>query len=264
MEDCRFLQNLLNVFADWCRLNRIVISVDKCSIITFTRRKSSFVYDYTLLGNSLARVTSVKDPGVTLDSQLTFNIHRSAVIENANRQLGFIKRVSNEFNDPLCFRSLYCAQVRPILESTAIVWAPYHDIWIDRLEQVQKRFFRFALRSLYWRNPRDLPPYSERCRLLHLDTLQRRRKIDQAVFACKILKAEIDSPAILIQFHLNTLESTLRPREILFQPFHRSEYGRFEPVACIRDSFVSAIEHYDFQDSSTSFRNKLVNFNLFF
>lgn len=263
IEDCRLLQNLLNVFADWCFRNRICISIDKCSVITFSRLKVPLMYDYSLQGSNLTRVTSVRDLGVTLDTQMTFNVHREMVIGKANRQLGFVKRICNEFSDPLCFRSLYCALVRPILETASVVWGPYHDVWDHRIEQVQKRFVRYALRNLYWRSPENLPPYSERCGLLHLDTLLKRRRMDQAVFACKVLKAEIDSPFILSQFHFNAPERSLRPRELLFQPFHRSEYGQFEPIAFIRDTFLTTIQHYDFSDSTNTFRNKLKQSNLF-
>src|SRR5450759_4674880 len=36
-EDCHRLQNLLNLFVDWCHRNKLIISVPKCSVMTFHR-----------------------------------------------------------------------------------------------------------------------------------------------------------------------------------------------------------------------------------
>jgi hypothetical protein len=52
---------------------------------------------------------------------------------------------------------------------------PFYDVCVDRVERVQKRFIRYALRGLGWTDMHDLPPYMDRCALLHLDSLAKRQ-----------------------------------------------------------------------------------------
>ncbi|XP_055542541.1 uncharacterized protein LOC129728151 [Wyeomyia smithii] len=50
----------------------------------------------------LNRVEKIKDLGVLLDYQLSFKSHYSAIIDKANRQMGFIMKIAKDFNDPTC------------------------------------------------------------------------------------------------------------------------------------------------------------------
>lgn len=136
-------------------------------------------------------------------------------ITKANRQLGFILKISEDFRDPLCLRSLYCSLVRSILEYSVVVWSPYQSCWIARLESVQRRFVRFALRHLPWRDATNLPAYADRCQLLGIDTLEKRRCNAQAVFAAKVIVGDIDSPELLRLFNFYAPERTMRQRNFL-------------------------------------------------
>ncbi|XP_055612980.1 uncharacterized protein LOC129759539, partial [Uranotaenia lowii] len=180
--DCLELQRFLDTVVNWCAINLLVLSVAKCCIITFGRRKNPFVYDYNVMGEQLHRVEEIKDLGVLLDSQMTFKRHYSKVLEKANRMLGFIIRLSKEFTDPVCLRALYCCLVRSILESANLVWWPFEAAWTARFEAIQRRFVRYALRELPWENPLNLPPYAQRCALLGLHTLSDRRSIGQSLY----------------------------------------------------------------------------------
>ena len=51
---------------------------------------------------------------------------------------------------------------------------------------------RYSLRFLPWRDPLNLPPYEDRCRLLGIVPLTARWTIDQATFAGKLLMGDID------------------------------------------------------------------------
>lgn len=154
------------------------------------------------LSETLQRMEDIRDLGVTLDSGFTLRTHYTDIITKANKQLGFIFKISKDFRDPLCLRSLYCSLVRSVLEFGNVVWCPYHTTWIKRIEKVQTKFVKYALRNLPWLDPVNLPPYEDRCRLLEINTLEQRRFNAQAVFVAKILKGEIDSPLILEQINM--------------------------------------------------------------
>lgn len=201
--DCVRLQYLLNMFANWCEVNHMSLSIDKCFVVTFCRSTNPIHWEYKIGDTAIQRNEQVKDLGVLLDTKLSFNDHRSDIIDRANRQLGFIMRTTKEFTDVHCLKTLYTSLVRSILESSSVVWCPYQTTWIERLERIQRRFVRFALRLLPWSDRTNLPPYADRCRLLGIDTLEQRRSIQQEVFVVKIMNEEVDCPSLLAEMSLN-------------------------------------------------------------
>lgn len=197
IEDCLELQKSLDSFDDWSNRNFLTLCVEKCNTITFSRKLQPISFHYSLSGQTLERVSQVKDLGVLLDRELTFRMHYEDIISRANKLLGFIFKIADGFRDPLCMKSLYCALVRSILEFAVVVWCPYSRIWVDRIEAIQRKFVRRALWHLPWRDVVNLPPYEHRCMLLGIETLEKRRFNAQVVFVAKVLTNEIDSPAIL-------------------------------------------------------------------
>ncbi|XP_055527618.1 uncharacterized protein LOC129720197 [Wyeomyia smithii] len=213
VEDCIELQRLIKMFEKWCMWNQLMISVQKCCVISFTRKKSAIEWAYEINGRPVVRVSVVRDLGVLLDSQLSFRDHHSNIIAKANRNLGFIIRAAKNFRDPYCLRLLFYALVRSVLETASIIWSPYINCWATRIEAIQSRFLKFALRLLPWSNPTNLPPYEDRCRLLNMETLQCQRNSATALFAAKLLLGNIDSPNLLEQINLNVpCTDTQKPR----------------------------------------------------
>ena len=261
-EDCHRLQALLDVFVNWCGRNRLIISIKKCQVMTFHRTQNPIIHDYQINGQQLNRVGHVNDLGVLLDSKLTFNLHRSTLISKASKQLGFITKIAQDFVDPHCLKALYCSLVRPLLETASLVWSPQQLTWSLRIERVQKRFIRLALRHLPWRDPLNLPPYPNRCRLIGLETLDRRRKIQQAAFVVKILNGEIDSPRLLSSLNFRAPQRASRSTGLLQPSFHRTTFGYNEPfTACLRTISIGE-EIFDFGEPSYKFVQKLSRSNL--
>ena len=262
IEDCRELQRLIQLFEDWCFWNQLIISVQKCCVISFSRKRFTHDWTYEICGSPVERVSVVKDLGVLLDSQLSFRHHYSSIIARANRNLGFIRRASSGFRDPYCLRSLFYALVRSVLESASIVWSPYVDCWISRIEAIQSKFIKFALRLLPWNNPTSLPPYQERCRLLGMETLQQRRHSARAIFVAKLLLGCIDSPQLLGQINLNVPALSLRSREFLRISFRRTDYGKNEPIQAMCKEFNEVYHVFKFTRSVVDFKNRLKLLNL--
>ena len=262
IEDCHRLQSMLNIFVDWCRKNWLVISIAKCEVITFHRIQNPIIFDYRINGLELKRVDRVNDLGILLDARLTFHLHHTTIISKATRQLGFISKIARDLKDPHCMKALYCSLVRPLLENCSLVWFPHQLTWNLRIERVQKRFIRFALRELPWRDPVNLPPYPDRCRLLGIDTLERRRKIQQAAFIAKVANGELDSPNLLSLLNFRASQRTLRSTGMLQTSFHRTSFGYNEPItSCIR-TFASVEELFEFDESSRIFVKKITRANI--
>ena len=113
---------------------------------------------------------------------MTFKNHIDATIAKGLAMLGFIKRLSNEFHDPYTIKSLYMSLVRSRLEYACCVWQPFYEVHVSRIERIQEKFVKYALRRLGWDITRDLPPYTHRCMLLSLDTLKMRRDTARILF----------------------------------------------------------------------------------
>lgn len=245
-DDCRRLQTIVDSFACWCQRNCLIISVKKCSVISFTRKKNPISWNYHIDNEPVERANVVKDLGVMLDSELNFREHYVRLINKANRNLGFIFRLSSEFRDPYCLRSLYFSLVRSVLETAAIVWSPAHNVWIGRIERVQSKFIKYALRFLPWQDVNDLPPYESRCRLLGMDTLERRRNSLRIVFVAKTLLGEIDAPWILARINMNVIPRPLRQRSFLRLQSHRTDYAQNEPIRSMCELFNLFYDLFDF------------------
>jgi hypothetical protein len=90
--DCYLLQKDLNSCVKWCRQWRTDLNLDKCKAITFTNKKLFIVHGYSLDCNRITRVTTIKDLGITLSQNWTFNLHINTIVAKSFKMLGFLKR----------------------------------------------------------------------------------------------------------------------------------------------------------------------------
>lgn len=255
IDDCLELQRLINAFDNWCSINLMSLSINKCFVISFHRKLKPVIFNYSIAGTDLVRVQVIKDLGILLDRELTFKSHYQDIISRANRQLGFIFKIADEFRDLACLRSLYCSLVRSILEFSSVVWCPYHANWSSRLESVQKKIIRIALfRSRCFL---EFGSYEERCRYLGILTLEQRRKVSQAMFVAKLLNGEIDAPALLNQLCLYVPVRILRQRPFLFLAPRNTDYGSHEPIRFMSARFNEFFHLFDFNLTTTIFLSRL-------
>ena len=82
-------------------------------------------------------VASTRDLGVVIDSKFAFKEHNDSIILRARRTLGVIIRSGKELTAHT-LGTLFKTLVRPILEYNSVIWAPYFDLHINRLEKVQR------------------------------------------------------------------------------------------------------------------------------
>ena len=151
------------------------------------------------------------------------------------------------------------ALVRSHLEFSAVIWSPYHQNWINRIEGIQKKFVWYACRKMPWSNPTELPRYEARCNLLGLETLENRRTISKAVFVAKILNAEIDCPNLLNLFNASVLSGQLRTRPtFLSRSLARGDFHRNSPVRSVTEAINSTYGLYDFHEPASKFKEKLL------
>lgn len=252
MED---LQAQVDLFADWCRLNQMVLNPSKCSTITFTRKRCPTFFSYKILGNPLTRDSFVKDLGVLLDSKLSFKNHISYLCSKASKQLGMIFRMTKYFRDVNCLKILYLSLVRSTLEYGSVVWAPYYHNDIGRIEAIQRKFTRFALRHLG-----ECPNYETRCSMLHLDPLSVRREAAKAFFVADLFRSNINCPFLTSELNVNIRRRVLRSHSFLVIPGARTNYAFNEPVSSMCRVFERCYPFFDFHLSRPRLKHDIFNF----
>ena len=124
--------------------------------------------------------------------------------------IGFMMRICAEFNDAPFFFFLYNAHVRSHLEYAAVVWSLNYDVHINRIESVQKRFFRFLFMKFGYYSIIKFAPYLFKCFLLNIKQLSDRRNNAKLLFVFDVLTGRIDSPQILSLLDINNPARQLR------------------------------------------------------
>jgi hypothetical protein len=158
-QDCAKIQSDLNKLSEWYERNSLFLNVDNCKTIRFSRTRYPVEFSYMLGGTVLDRVSSINVLGVIIDEKMNFSEHIDVIVGKAFAILGFIGRLSFEFRNLYTLRSLYTYLVRPKLEYASCVWNPFYDVCVDKIERVQRRFIRYAMRSSDWTDIYDFLPY---------------------------------------------------------------------------------------------------------
>ncbi|XP_037038297.1 uncharacterized protein LOC119075847 [Bradysia coprophila] len=192
--------------------------------MSFTRKRSKIEFNYSINDTVVTRLKLVKDLGVLMDEKLTFGKHVEYVIAKSYSMLGFVIRTCKEFKNVKTLKSLYFAHVRSYLEYASVVWHPYQETFIDRIESIQKKFLMFALRRSVRRDENyKLPPYIDRCCSIDIEPLARRRINACALFTFDLLSGGLDSFEITRRITLNPRPT--RADDLLIVDEHRTNFG---------------------------------------
>jgi len=120
------------------------LNISKCKVLSLSRNSNSVVkynYGFDVPNQGLVlleHVDVIKDLGVWMDSDLSYDEHIAEKIKTANMMLGIIKRNFTDL-DRNTFILLYKSMVRSHLEFAGSVWSPYKKSCIKDIEKVQKR-----------------------------------------------------------------------------------------------------------------------------
>ena len=92
----------------------------------------------------MSRVSVVRDLGVLLDEEWTFNNHIDHVIAVTSKMVGFIKRATYCFNSGDCLSYLYKSLVLPHFTYCSIIWQPFTRTNYERLNSITRNFLRYT------------------------------------------------------------------------------------------------------------------------
>ena len=186
-EDVQLLQEDINSFSLWSRTNGMPINVTKSSCITFSRLKFPIKHNYKIENNTLIMVDSVRDLGLTLDSNWKFDLHRSKIASKAYQTLGFIRRSTYEFKNPATLISLFKSLIMPTLNYASTIWKPHYKSDYTPLEGIIHKFLRYL--SFYTETPMTFIDhnYNSISKKFNISTLESNHQMNDLLFANRII-----------------------------------------------------------------------------
>jgi len=128
------------------------------------------------------------------------------------------------------------------------------------LESFQKQFLLFALRGLNWDTGSRLASYRVILRLLHLPTLNHRRKCHGVMFLLKLINGDVDSPFLLSFLNWNVLCRTVRRFCPLSLPICRSNYALHDHFRVLCDDYKALCHVLLFDSPNATNYDKLMYF----
>ena len=176
--DSALLQVALNALYSWAAKWQLTIAVEKCCVLHIGRVSPSPIA-YLIDNTCLPVVSSCRDLGVTITTDLSPSLHISDIVAKAHRRSNAIHRCFISRNVQMLIRA-FLVYVRPLLEFNSPIWSPHYKQDIELIERVQRRFTK------------RLPgygnlTYNDRLALLNLPSLELRRLRIDLISSYKIL-----------------------------------------------------------------------------
>ena len=140
------LQTDLACLEQWEKMWDVQFNPSKCQFLHITKKVEPLNTKYILHNVELESASAAKYLGVTIADDLSWSPHIDNTTKKANQTLGCLKtniRVHNKDLKSIAYKIL----VRPQLEYASTVWYPHHDKDIKKVEAVQRRAARWAIRD---------------------------------------------------------------------------------------------------------------------
>lgn len=249
-EDIIALQSDLTRLEKYCLTNKLDLNPGKCSVVTFTRKRDNLTANYTFGGLTIARTERIRDLGIHHDSKLLFDAHVDAIVKKASKSLGFIMRLSKCFTEAKTLKILYCTFVRNNLEYASQIWNPRYFKYVDRIENIQKRFIKYL--CFHQKIPYQSSQYLQLCKKFHLLPLVKRRDIADYIFILKIIQNLIDSPELLYKINFNVPFKSSRFHPPLQIPLAATNYRQNSLMIRASRSFNNLSKQHDFDPFMTN------------
>lgn len=111
------------------------------------------------------------------------------------------------------------------------------------------KFIRFVFRHFQWPDPLNPPPYQNRCMLVHLDMLSKRRDSAATLFVANRIQGLVDARNLLGLVSFRMSIKTGRIPVLPEIPFHRTNYRTQEPVSWLCKIFNRYQDRFDLNSS---------------
>ncbi|CAK5007712.1 unnamed protein product [Meloidogyne enterolobii] len=179
------LQNFINKFHEYCLINGLNISINKCHTLYLGKNNKRNPYK---IGDKYidSSCNIIRDLGVYFSSDFKFSEHTQIITSKARRTMyNLLHSIKSKDHNILIH--MFNTYIRTGLEFASPIWNPHLKKDIINIEKIQKYF----LRSIYARkhgqskgfNFSNIPKYSNLLKIFKVETLEiRRYKIDLILF----------------------------------------------------------------------------------
>ena len=168
--DHHILQEDLKRLEVWEEKWDMAFHPDKCSVLSVSKKKEISRHPYILHGHALEHVTSAKYLGVTIQSNLSWDIHINSIVKKANQMLGLLRR-NLKVSSVKTKETAYKTFIRPLVEYACTVWDPATQKDVAKIEMIQRRAARYVLHR-----HRNTSSVGEMLDTLKWPSLQQRRQ----------------------------------------------------------------------------------------
>lgn len=254
VRDCVMIQRDIENILLWGDNNKIKFNINKCYVMSITRKREPIVFDYLIGLNVLKRTSEVKDLGLIYNNQLSFATHIGKAAKRANRMLGFICRQTCDFTSIKGIKILYNTLVRPILEFGSIIWGQQPQVHLEALEKVQNKFLRY----LYFKKHHRWPDYGTiRSTMLREEfevlSLTSRRKFVMAMILYKIINNISGTIDLRMRIPFNVPRKATR-YQLLFGKIRTSVCSPLEAMLKLANN-INLVKNIDFTMSVGCYRH---------
>lgn len=228
-------------------------------MITYTLKNVPSIAQYSIQGEYLNRVTTIKDLGVYFDAELRFNIHIEKIMGLGLRNLGFVIRNCRSFTKIEPIILLFKSIVLTKLEYASLVWSPYTVYSIKNIEKVQNKFLKFIHYKKFRINP-EFSSYQPIRETFNLPKLEDRRIAYKILFLYKVFNNLVDCTELLDKFQLNVPSYRMRYKFSFYVDFARTNVRLHSPILSICtvfNSFSSKLDVGVFDVNYNAFRKQL-------
>ena len=171
----------------------------KFSYVCFSSNMSAYTSNLYIdpAMNTIGPSTHVRDLGVSMSSNCTFDFHIFNIYKRCSNIAGWILRTFT-IRDPQVMLTLYKSLVMSrLMYASQLNWSPYLLKHVYLIEKVQGAFTKHISGMCF-------PSYSKRLEVLKLDSLQRRRERYGIIYVWKIIEGlvpNLSEPTVLLLFH---------------------------------------------------------------
>lgn len=235
----------------WTQKWQMECNADKSKVMHLGKKNKQAKYE--LQGKEMQVVVTEKDLGVMCKNDFKVDDQCAEASKKANRILGMIKRTITSRNKKIIIQ-LYKSLVRPHLDYCGVVWRPYLQKDIKKIEKIQRRTTKL-IKECKGKN------YEERLKEVRLTTLETRRCRADLIQTYRIIKGidKINKDKFFTFSHDKS--STLRGNtlKIVKKRFNKTE-GQFLFKNRIVNQWNKLSDDIVQGEGINNFKNKIDNY----
>jgi len=142
VNDSHELQKDLNILDGWSISSDLLFNLTKNLFMSF---KPHLTTSYSIGNSSIPKVSTHRDLGIIISSDLDWEPHHKYIISKAYKMLGLLRRSFSTNITTISKKQLYISLVRSQLMFCSLLWKPYLLKDIRQLEQLQRRATKYIL-----------------------------------------------------------------------------------------------------------------------